>query len=371
VGVTRILFLNQGQAVKKSALGHVRVQQLLQAHVARGGDVQARFRTMEPFNLWQRALVTPIPGLPGRGYSDYRWFAVQGLAARRVIRQELETWKPTVAHVTSNDVALLLPSMQKSLPCVPSFDVTISDWMRMMYRIGPDSALAHPWKVLEDAERHAVTAAPLTIAWTANVTRQLHSLAPTARIETLHPGLDLDLFTPRQGKRRPGALRILFVGGRFKAKGGPALLEAAAQLARPVEVHVVTTEAVPAHPLMTVHRARPGTSDLADLFRDADLFCLPTTFDAVPWVVLEAQASGLPVVSTAVGSIPEMLPPDCGRVVPPGDPSALKSALDELVGDAELLTSMGAAARRNVVANYDASRNTARLTEMLSEVART
>ncbi len=354
--------------MQTSGLGLVPVQQVIQAHFPRAGSAQARFRMMAPFNPLQRALVTPIPGLPGRGYSDLRWFAVQSLAARRIVREEMRAWQPTFAHVTVSGAALLLPSLQTEIPCVPSFDVTMGEWMRLMYHLPSEEKLAHPWRLLQERERHVLDTAPLAIAWTDHVSTRMRSLAPLARIETLHPGLNLDLFTPRSTPRRPGVPRILFVGGRFAGKGGPVLLAAAEQLARPVEVHVVTTEQVQPHPLMTLHRAGPGTEYLAELFRDADLFCLPTTRDAVPWVILEAQASGLPVVSTAVGSIPEMLPARCGRVVPPGNVSALRDALAELVDDEAQLAAMGEAARANVETSYDAHRNTARLIDLLSTV---
>lgn len=363
---TRILFLNQGQAVKRSALGILRAHQILQAHFRPEGAVEARFRVLQPFDLLDRALVMPVPGLPGRGYSDFRWFALQSFTARRAIREEIREWHPTVAHVASNDAALLLPSLQEDLPCVPSFDSTITDWMRLMHHLPEETPLAHPWRLLQELERNSLRTAPLAISWTEHVGSRLRALVPGARVETLHPGLDPHLFTPRSGPRRPGVPRILFVGGRFRAKGGPALLAAAEALARPVEVHVVTTERVRPHPLMTVHRARPGTTDLADLFRDADLFCLPTTLDAAPWVILEAQASGLPTISTSIGSIPELVPPDCGRVVPPDEPAALRQTIDDVLADEGHLRAMGEAARSRLETRYDANRNTARLVELLS-----
>ena len=368
-GGTRVLFLNQGQGVARSPLGNVRAQQVYQAHFPSGAAVDARFRTIGPFNLAQRAAVTPVPGLPGRGYSDLRWFALRSLAARRILREEIRSWHPTVAHVMLNGAALFLPSMQAELPCVPAFDAAMSEWMRLMHRLPQDEPPARPWRVLEDLERRSLQAAPLAISWTEHVGDILRARVPEARIETLHPGLDTHLFTPRVGPRRPGALRILFVGGRFAAKGGPALLAAVEGLRRPVEVHVVTTERVRPHPLLTLHRARPGTSDLADLFRDADLFCLPTAWDAVPWAILEAQASGLPVVSTSVGSIAELVPADCGRVVPPHHTEALREALADVVEDDRSLTALGACARARVEERYDADKNIPRLVELLSSVA--
>src|SRR5688572_8679433 len=91
----RILFLNQGQAEKKSPLGNLRAQQVYQSHFPAGVSAQARFRVIEPFNVLQRAMVTPVPGVSGRGYADLRWFALRSVTARRVIRDEIRSWKPT------------------------------------------------------------------------------------------------------------------------------------------------------------------------------------------------------------------------------------------------------------------------------------
>src|SRR6187200_415554 len=182
----RILFLNQGQGVPGSPLGNVRAQQVYQAHLPSGAAVDARFRMMGPFNLAQRAAVTPVPGLPGRGYSDLRWFALRSLAARRAIREEIRSWHPTVAHVVVNGAALFLSTMQTELPCVPAFDVALSEWMRLMHHLPADEPLARPWRVLEDLERRSLQNAPLAIAWTEHVGDMLRALVPEARIETLH-----------------------------------------------------------------------------------------------------------------------------------------------------------------------------------------
>jgi glycosyltransferase involved in cell wall biosynthesis len=122
-----------------------------------------------------------------------------------------------------------------------------------------------------------------------------------------------------------------------------------------------------------VHRLGPG-GELAELFAAADVFCLPTSVDAVPWAVLEAMASGTAVVSTDVGSIPELLAAGtdeaAGIVVPPGDPVALGAALDRLLDDPQLRAAMGKHGRERAEVHYDATRNTPRLIELLADVAR-
>jgi 2-deoxystreptamine N-acetyl-D-glucosaminyltransferase/2-deoxystreptamine glucosyltransferase len=77
-----------------------------------------------------------------------------------------------------------------------------------------------------------------------------------------------------------------------------------------------------------------------------DVLVLPSVYEEMGSVLVEAMASGLPVVATHVGGIPEVV---CDRVtgilVPPGDVPALATAIDELVRDEDLRTRLGAAAR--------------------------
>ena len=68
--------------------------------------------------------------------------------------------------------------------------------------------------------------------------------------------------------------------------------------------------------------------DVARLYPAFDVFCLPSRREGVPLAVIEAQASGVPVVATDVGSVRDALCPETARLVPPEDPAALAQALD-------------------------------------------
>jgi glycosyltransferase involved in cell wall biosynthesis len=89
-------------------------------------------------------------------------------------------------------------------------------------------------------------------------------------------------------------------------------------------------------------------------YADAEVFCLPSWWEAMPLSVLEAMAAGLPVVASAVGGLPEMVSDgETGFLVAPGDAAGLGDALARLVADPALRARMGAAGRRRARERFD------------------
>jgi glycosyltransferase involved in cell wall biosynthesis len=75
--------------------------------------------------------------------------------------------------------------------------------------------------------------------------------------------------------------------------------------------------------------------DVPDLMRAADLVVLPSAWEGYPLVAQEALRLGAPLVATAVGGVPALVG-DAARLVPPDDPIALRSAMEELLADRDL-----------------------------------
>ena len=109
-------------------------------------------------------------------------------------------------------------------------------------------------------------------------------------------------------------------------------------------------------PGVTVHRGLTnGSVELRALFQSADAFVLPTLADCFSIAAIEAMAAGLPVITTDVGGIGDIvIDGETGFLIPPGDGRALRIALAALVADRDLRSRLGAAGRRRAVATFDA-----------------
>lgn len=98
-------------------------------------------------------------------------------------------------------------------------------------------------------------------------------------------------------------------------------------------------------------------------------FCLPSYAEVFPVVVLEAMASGLPVVSTFTGGVPDAVENGHnGLLVPAGDQQALAAALSRLLLDGSLRQSMGEANKQRALERYDVSVSAAKLYQIYKQV---
>jgi glycosyltransferase involved in cell wall biosynthesis len=96
-------------------------------------------------------------------------------------------------------------------------------------------------------------------------------------------------------------------------------------------------------------------NDIPDLLGASDLFVLPSLWEGLPMALIEAMASGLPIVATSVsGTQQVMIPGETGLLVPPGDPVRLREAILSLLEDPLRARQMGEAARRRVETAFSA-----------------
>jgi glycosyltransferase involved in cell wall biosynthesis len=184
------------------------------------------------------------------------------------------------------------------------------------------------------------------------------------RTLTVLNGCDLSIFHPRNRAEArlklgidPTSQAIVYIGRMDVKKGLRELVEAAVSL-RPqrANLHVyligvgpdkqLIESAIQANNAAGYIHALPGCAfdNVAVWMAAADLITLPSYMEGCPNVVLEALASGRPVVATNVGGIPEILCDECGRLVPPCDAGALAQALASVLDrtwDAEVISAHG------------------------------
>jgi glycosyltransferase involved in cell wall biosynthesis len=108
--------------------------------------------------------------------------------------------------------------------------------------------------------------------------------------------------------------------------------------------------------------------ELRALYQSVDIFVFPSRADTLPLVILEAMASGLPVVSTRVGGIPYEVAPDTGILVESGDSVALAEALDRLCANAERRRAMGRAGSCRVAEMFNWNASAAKVVEVYRDI---
>lgn len=222
-------------------------------------------------------------------------------------------------------------------------------------------------------------------AWVRTVSRYnreyLAGLCPLVaeRILNIPVGVTLTAQSPVPRERAPGPFRLLSVGRLVDKKGYPVLLEACRLLEdQGLSVRLTLAGDGPrrralekqAHALglQVTFLGHVAHSEVPRLYREADLFVLPCQVDsrgdrdATPTVLKEALALELPVVSTAVSGVPELvIPGETGWLVPPEAPGALAAAIREALEDRAEAHRRARAGRELVAREFNARRNYARL----------
>jgi glycosyltransferase involved in cell wall biosynthesis len=174
-----------------------------------------------------------------------------------------------------------------------------------------------------------------------------------------------------------GALRVVSVGRLTQQKDPETLLRAWRRIGGPHRLALVGDG--PNRPDLESLIEREGLAGRVDLLgsrddvprilREADLFVLSSRWEGLPLAVIEPMMSGLPVIATAVGGVPEqVVHGETGLLVPPGDPDGLARALSALLSDADLRSRAGAAGRRRALEYFTESRMLRQTAEVYEHV---
>jgi glycosyltransferase involved in cell wall biosynthesis len=268
-----------------------------------------------------------------------------------------------INHVTP---AYFLSSFMKRVPTIFSLDVTptLLDNYSLWYGIDSPSLPNSPFeRCKHKLTRNLYSLAALLMPWSAWTKESLvrDYEADEKKISVLHPGIDLRRWNSSikedssHSPRLP--LRILFVGGDFIRKGGDLLLRVA-ELPEfeDCEFHFISRnfQGEQRRNIFVYSDVKPNSAELVGLFREADIFAIPTRADCSGLAICEAMGMGLPVISTNVGGIGELV--DDGKngfIVPVGDTNKLAEKLRHLKCCRDLRVSMGQRGRKKAELHYD------------------
>ncbi|MCG8365968.1 MAG: glycosyltransferase family 4 protein [Pseudanabaenales cyanobacterium] len=292
---------------------------------------------------------------------DFRWFRGQianAHIARRLALKKLRKTQYSALHFHTYVLAFLSLDLMKQLPTVVSLDMT--SWQSSQEKADPQFRWTyHPNVWLGKQVFNAAARIVTRSEWARQSVIADYGIAPE-KVKVVHPGVDTMKLTPPDALSRDPQQRfnMLFVGGDFERKGGLDVLDVFLQsFSEQAELHLVTRAPVPRqHPNLHIHPAVKAYSPKwLELYRQADVFVMPTHFEGFGWVFIEAMAAGLPVIATRINAIPEMVSHGkTGFLIQPGDRLDLADKIRTLMENPTLGRQMGMNGRKVVEQTFNA-----------------
>jgi len=298
-------------------------------------------------------------------------------SASLVALREIRAWKPdaTIAFfgIPSGPVGLLL-RLGGGAPYIVSLRGGDVPGFQPY-----DLAFFH--KLLGPLIRFLWKKADAVIANSAGLQTLALRFAPELPIGVIPNGVDASAFHPAaENAARFGPVRLLFVGRVVFQKGLDVLFRALAALPKELEYELEIIGDGDQRPELTIEAAHLGLvprikfagwcdrAHIAERYRAADLFVFPSRDEGMPNVVLEAMASGLPIVATAIAGSAELVREgENGHLVPTENAPALTDALARLIAQPETRRAMGRSSRERIEREYTWARVAACYLALLRE----
>ncbi|HUY60365.1 MAG TPA: glycosyltransferase family 4 protein, partial [Candidatus Dormibacteraeota bacterium] len=305
-----------------------------------------------------------VPQITGRAPLDF------SLSLRWRLPAVAAAWRPRLWHALGGPGGVLLTAPPPGAPLVYSANHTYHTAHRGHW-------LARPLMALEARAYRAAAALIAISPSTASSLSEGYGI-PADRIAVIPPGIDLELFHPCP-PGEPQASTVLFVGRLAREKGVLTFLRLAQGLLqeRPgARVWICGDGPERARVRQLAARwpgrvASPGRVDdeiLADRLRRATVLVMPSAYEGLGLVALEALASGTPVVAPAVPGLRDLAP--AGVVLtPPGDPAMLAKAVRGLLDDPGRRTALGLQGRQYVAEHHSWPSLAAAVAEVYRAVA--
>jgi glycosyltransferase involved in cell wall biosynthesis len=350
----------------EQSLGHITHSKNLLTNVALDPEVHAHWGLID-FKATGIAVRIPV-------YKS-NWTVRAGVRAYREVARMNRQTKLDALFFHTQVPAILAQRWLRKIPGIVSLDATPLQYDELgafyKHEQGPAWLEAWKWRLNRDCFRSARRLVTWS-EWTKLGLVQGYEV-PAEKITVIPPGVNVNEWR-RPMPRLPHAdpVKILFVGGDLKRKGGLVLLEAFRAVRHlGLELHLVTKDRLPPEPGVFIYNNLEANSQpLKDLYHTCDIFALPTFGDCLPMVLSEAGASGMAIISTNVAAIPEIVRNgETGLTVPANDAASLTQALRDLAINPSLRMTLGERAMAHVSLHYDAPTNASRLLDLLKAEA--
>ena len=184
------------------------------------------------------------------------------------------------------------------------------------------------------------------------------------KISVIHNGVDTSLFTPGASEKTTCRKQILWVGRYVPGKGVGYLIEAFSRVREKIPgAHLVLVGEGPEKSaiedmIKNLYLQSSVTlidyldnAELPGIYKNSDLFVLPSLMEGVPRTILEAMACGVPVVTTDLPHLVNIID-GAGLVVPPKDPALLSDAILTILEDVPLAETMSQRGRNKIELEY-------------------
>lgn len=306
-------------------------------------------------------------------------FRYAGPTADEILRLQTQSPRLVYAHFALDGYAAMRLAKQLEVPLVTAlhgYDVTMSDEALGATRLGREYLKGRTKLQQEGA---------LFVACSAYVrSRAIERGYPAERTIVRYIGVDVAQFEPPQPRRREPV--VLFVGRLVEKKGCRSLIEAMAEVQRRYEkaelivigdgpLRADCEELASAQLIRCRFLGAQPPAVVKEWMGRAAVFCVPSVVaasgDAEGFgiVFIEAQAMGLPVVSTRSGGIPEAVDDGhTGLLVAEGDRQELAEAILRLLQDDELWERFSVAGRKRVLESFNLARQTEQLENVFGQL---
>jgi colanic acid/amylovoran biosynthesis glycosyltransferase len=342
-----------------------------------------------PSDLYERTVTVPDIGNASR-----RWWTPFYFEARKVRRRLSERWGTAGGRLRASEAAWLGPRLRATgirhvHVHFAGLAARTAFWLKQCYGItysftahANDFFVTTKGQFLEDLFQEALFVVTVS-DFSASQLKARFSAAAN-RIHRIYNGIDCEAFAPQPGLSKTAPQKILSVGRYIEKKGYPDLIHACAQL----EDLDFTCEIIGSGPMeeelkKLVAQLRLGNKvtitgpkseqEIRSLLASSQIFALACCtekdggMDNLPTVIMEAMSAGLPVVSTRIAGVPEMIrDAETGFLVGEHDVTALANALRCLLVDPVSAHAMGLASRQMALNLFDSTATSAALREVFS-----